>query len=337
MITLITAVPGSGKSLYTVQMIDEYLAKRDPDPETPQERRPARMVYTNIPLHREKFTQPENITLFETPDIGSDADIFDWREAPIGSLVIYDEAQFFFPAKIKNAKTEEIVTAMSTHRHEGYDIYVITQDPTLVNSPVRKLAGQHIHLYRAFGVQGATKYVWQHAVNDPNSRYEQTRAVQSLFRFPRHYYDYYVSAEQHTHKLQLPRKLVYLIMLLIGVTAYTVYGFYRDGGINFMGGKKPPAVDAAKQAPAATAAVVDGAVPAAGPLQQTEAVVPDVRELTYGWSSTPAAASLTGCVANKKRGICQCFNAEGDTVALDHAQCLSTLAKPIPRNVRLTR
>ena len=85
MITLITAVPGSGKSLYTVQMIDEYLAKREPDPETPQERRPARMVYTNIPLYREKFAQPENITLFETPDIGSDADIFDWREAPIGS------------------------------------------------------------------------------------------------------------------------------------------------------------------------------------------------------------------------------------------------------------
>lgn len=332
MITLITAVPGSGKSLYTVQMIDEYLAKRDPDPETPQERRPARMVYTNIPLHREKFTQPENITLFETPDIGSDADIFDWREAPIGSLVIYDEAQFFFPAKIKNAKTEEIVTAMSTHRHEGYDIYIITQDPTLVNSPVRKLAGQHIHLYRAFGVQGATKYVWQHAVNDPNSRYEQTRAVQSLFRFPKHYYDYYVSAEQHTHKLQLPRKLVYLFVLLFAVAGYTAYGFYRDGGINFVNKQTSAAAEPQKQSAEVQELAADSE-----PLQQTAAVVPDVRELTYGWSSTPAAASLTGCVANKKRGICQCFSAEGDTVALEHAQCLSTLAKPIPRNVRLGR
>jgi len=71
---------------------------------------------------------------------------------------------------------------MSTHRHQGYDIVVITQSPRLLNATVKSLCGKHIHLYRAFGMEGATVYEWQHQVENPNSRVEQLRAILSNFR-----------------------------------------------------------------------------------------------------------------------------------------------------------
>ena len=248
MLTLITAVPGSGKTLYTVQRIDEFLQKREPDPETPLEPRPARLVFTNIPLDVECFPEPGNITLFETPEPGDKKEVFDWRDTPSGSLIIYDEAQFFFPTKVLEKRTEEIIEAMSTHRHQGYDIVVITQSPRLLNATVKSLCGKHIHLYRAFGMEGATVYEWQHQVENPNSRVEQSRAVQTIFKFPKRYYGYYQSAEQHTHKLHFPAKLKRLLALMLLVLAGVGYLFWRDGGLNIVTGGKALAPRVAENA-----------------------------------------------------------------------------------------
>lgn len=340
MLTLITAVPGSGKTLYTVQRIDEFLRQREPDPETPLEPRPARLVFTNIPLDVECFMEPGNITLFETPEPGSKTEVFDWRDTPSGSLIVYDEAQFFFPTKVLEKRTEEIIEAMSTHRHQGYDIVVITQSPRLLNATVKSLCGKHIHLYRAFGMEGATVYEWQHQVENPNSRVEQLRAVQTIFKFPKRYYGYYQSAEQHTHKLHFPAKLKRLLALMLLVLAGVGYLFWRDGGLNIVTGGKALAPKASAEA---MATQTDLATQTAGAATSGTAVVPgavqvnkaepDLRDLPYGWSSTPTAAPISGCVANKKRGICQCYGEGGGTVALEQAQCLSTLSKPIPRNI----
>lgn len=337
MLTLITAVPGSGKTLYTVQRIDEYLMQREVDPETPLEPRPARLVFTNIPLDVECFPEPGNITLFDTPEPGSNIEVFDWRDTPSGSLIIYDEAQFFFQTKVDNKRTQEIIEAMSTHRHQGYDIVVITQAPRLLNATVKSLCGKHIHLYRAFGMEGATVYEWQHQVENPNSRVEQLRAVQSIFKFPKRYYGYYQSAEQHTHKRHFPPKLKRLLAVMLLVLAGVGYLFWRDGGLNVVTGGRalapapPPAMSGAVKAANGAAGEVS---PGVSTSTSTAAVEePDLRDLPYGWSSTPTATPVMGCVANAKRGICQCYGADGGTVALEQAQCLSTLAKPIPRSI----
>ena len=86
MIKLITAVPGSGKTLSAIAMIIEGLVAGRP-------------VFTNINgLVKDKF--PNNSLLQDAPD--------DWRDTPEGSLVIYDEAQqaHLYPSNAQRGKVE---------------------------------------------------------------------------------------------------------------------------------------------------------------------------------------------------------------------------------------
>lgn len=143
MITLITAVPGSGKTLYAISLIDK--ANKE-----------GRAVYQNI-----DGLKPE---AFDNPTLIYDAPA-DWRDTPDGSLVIYDECQqpHLYPATAKRGLVEdERLTAMETHRHTGHDLIFITQAPTFVHHHIRKLAGQHLHFYRARGISGAMRYEWSH-------------------------------------------------------------------------------------------------------------------------------------------------------------------------------
>lgn len=200
MITLITAVPGSGKTLYAITMIEDALTAGRP-------------VYTNINgLVREKFTNPH--LLYDAPD--------DWRDTPEGSLVIYDEAQqsHLYPSNAQRGRVDdERLTAMETHRHSGHDLVFITQAPTFVHHHIRKLVGLHIHLYRARGIKGAMKYEWSHTCDSPNDRGEQTRADSGPWPFPSKFFPYYTSAVIHTHKFRVPKKIMVMLVFILVLVA----------------------------------------------------------------------------------------------------------------------
>ncbi|WVA28241.1 hypothetical protein PCP40_33405 (plasmid) [Pseudomonas aeruginosa] len=53
-----------------------------------------------------------------------------------------DEAQRVFGNDGSRARPEK-VTRFETHRHQGLDIHLITQHPSLLCTPVRKLVGKH--------------------------------------------------------------------------------------------------------------------------------------------------------------------------------------------------
>lgn len=196
MITLITAVPGSGKTLYAITLIEEALTAGRP-------------VYSNINgLVRDKFTNPH--LLCDAPD--------DWRDTPEGSLVIYDEAQqpHLYPSNAQRGRVDdERLTAMETHRHSGHDLVFITQAPTFVHHHIRKLVGLHIHLYRSRGIKGAMKYEWSHTCDSPNDRGEQIRADSGPWPFPAKFFPYYTSAVIHTHKFRIPKKLMVLLVFIL--------------------------------------------------------------------------------------------------------------------------
>lgn len=200
MITLITAVPGSGKTLFAITMIEDALVAGRP-------------VYTNINgLVREKFTNPH--LLYDAPD--------DWRDTPEGALVIYDEAQqpHLYPSNAQRGRVDdERLTAMETHRHSGHDLVFITQAPTFVHHHIRKLVGLHIHLYRARGIKGAMKYEWSHTCESPNDRGEQTRADSGPWPFPSKFFPYYTSAVIHTHNFRLPKKIMVMLMFILVLVA----------------------------------------------------------------------------------------------------------------------
>lgn len=289
MIKLITAVPGSGKTLSAIALIIEGLESGRP-------------VFTNINgLIKNKFPNPH--LLSEAPD--------DWRDTPEGSLVIYDEAQqaHLYPSNAQRGKVEdERLTAMETHRHSGHDLVFITQAPTFVHHHIRKLVGEHVHLYRGRGIGGAMRYEWSHTCDAPNDRREQERATSAFWKFPKEHFGYYTSAVMHTHKFKIPYKIVAVFVVALAIMSLVAINLFKNDGLAVMT-QNSPAVALAEAKPARPAASA------------------------YSWSSTPPAVSVSGCIANYERSYCQCYDDEGKTLALEHAQCLSILNNPLPRTV----
>lgn len=296
MIKLITAVPGSGKTLSAIAMIIEGLEAGRP-------------VFTNINgLVKDKF--PNNSLLQEAPD--------DWRDTPEGSLVIYDEAQqaHLYPSNAQRGKVEdERLTAMETHRHSGHDLVFITQAPTFVHHHIRKLVGEHIHLYRGRGVGGAMRYEWSHTCDSPNDRKEQERATGAFWKFPKEHFGYYTSAVMHTHKFKIPYKIVAIFSVVALILSFVGYNLIANDGLAVL--SEPPRVEARAEMLAS-----------ARPVAKTD---------MYSWSAAPVAVSVAGCMANQDTSKCQCYDDDGKTLALEHAQCLSILNNPLPRSVKVNQ
>lgn len=251
MITLITAVPGSGKTLLAVGLIVDYIAD-------------GRHVFHNIAgLQVDKFSRP---------DLIHDAPA-DWRDTPHGSVVIYDECQqpHLYPATAqRGAVDDERLTAMETHRHSGHDLIFITQAPTFLHHHARKLVGQHIHLYRGGGSKIVARYEWSHVCDNPNDRREQERADFQAFPFNKAHYELYQSSTIHTHKFKIPRKLIILGIFILSLVSFLVYLGYDSFLVTGEFHKQPESQPAQVQARAAAVppiyswSTVDPVVPVVG-------------------------------------------------------------------------
>jgi len=196
MIYLITGVPGSGKSLRTIQMILDF-------------QKDGRTVYADI--------EGLNIEgVLKSPD--------DWTTTPEGSVVIYDECQKIFPSTGKAGVSEDPrLRALETHRHTGHDLIFITQAPTFVHHHIRKLVGKHIHCYRALGLKGCTLFSWDGVCDNPNGYHERKNADSQRWTYPTKLFTYYKSATVHTHKFKMPKKIIVLIisaLLLFGLAIF---------------------------------------------------------------------------------------------------------------------
>lgn len=296
MIKLITAVPGSGKTLSAIAMIIEGLEAGRP-------------VFTNINgLIKDKF--PNNSLLQDAPD--------DWRDTPEGSLIIYDEAQqaHLYPSNAQRGKVEdERLTAMETHRHSGHDLVFITQAPTFVHHHIRKLVGEHIHLYRGRGVGGAMRYEWSHTCDSPNDRKEQERATGVFWKFPKEHFGYYTSAVMHTHKFKIPYKIVAIFSVVALILSFVGYNLIANDGL----------------------AVLSEPVKVEAQAEMLASARPVVKTDMYSWSAAPVAVSVAGCMANHDTSKCQCYDDDGKTLALEHSQCLSILNNPLPRSVKVNQ
>ncbi len=303
MITLITAVPGSGKTLYCIGLILKAV----------EEGRP---VYSNIAGLKIPQCHP-------APD--------DWRDTPEGSLVVYDEAQqpHLYPSTAHRGEVkDERLRQMEVHRHTGHDLVFVSQSPSFLHHHIRKLAGEHIHLYRAFGAKIVTKYTWQHTVDSPNDRGEQGRADSVPWKFPKEHFQYYQSATIHTHKFKMPKKLAALLIFIVVVAGLVIWNAATNESSLLTGS----GADIHQPVASATAAPSEpSGVRAAATTGQKNAL-PATTTL-YDWSETETAKPVSGCIYNATR--CQCFDASGSLYAMAHAQCLSVATNMLPRSINV--
>ncbi|ESK51862.1 zonular occludens toxin domain-containing protein [Acinetobacter tjernbergiae] len=228
MLHLITATPGSGKTLFAIQKIYEHLNK-------------GHVVFSNI-----AGLKIPGVFAIETNTDWRDLDHFkrlqpEFSHKPIA--VFYDEAhehpafdaedtQYKENGQVDRLKQKEVrdqARALRMHRHFGFDIYLITQQVQFIESVTVGLCGIHWHLHRAFGLQRSTLYMWRSGQTNPTTRSVQRYAEEkTTFKFPKHFYDLYDSATVHTHKARIPLYYVGVVLLPIALFSYSGYTYYKS-------------------------------------------------------------------------------------------------------------
>ena len=215
MITLITGVPGSGKTLMAVsdlaKKVDKEWAGR-------------KIFIHGIP----ELTIPTE----PIPDGHTIQDMHVWLKWPEnhGSVVVIDEAQNIFPPRSAGSKTPEIVEWLHVHRHSGVDFILITQMPGRIDKQVRDLVGAHYHIHKTpLGVR--MRYFWDYCENNPKSGMKNARP--EVYKFDKKAFGLYKSAEIHT-KVKTPKSRVLwvipLALVVFGMTSYMGYSLLSGLG-----------------------------------------------------------------------------------------------------------
>lgn len=301
-LTLHTGKPGNGKTLYTLW----HVKKR-----AEEEGRP--VFYSGIKDLKLPWTEIE-------------AD--KWYECPAGSIIVIDEAQRVFRPRSNGSQVPKHVEALETLRHQGFDLYLITQHPLLIDANARRLCGIHRHMIRAFGFQGANIHEFSEVRENVDK--SRTGSIETKFPYPREVYNYYQSAEVHTIKGKLPRRVYFLLLmpLLLAACLYFFYNWF----VKSKNGPQNAAVTASQQKtgpgqgngaatqPAATAKPVGDYIAERSPRIDNQPwsapIYDDVTKPTE--APTPVA-----CVQNHKTGTCRCYDQQSATMKVSVEYCQS--------------
>lgn len=194
MIHLITGVPGSGKTLYAVSLLEGLKSSGRP-------------IFTDIDGY------------------ASDPPPVPWYDAPLNSIVVYDECQRIFPPDSKGRARDEAIKEMEVHRHKGIDLILITQRPGLVHSHVRALVTKHSHLVRIHGSSFAYIFTRDGIIGNTSSRSELNQCDKTTFKYPRSIFSKYTSAEVHTKTSYVPTYIKYGLSMIILAAVIAIYLF----------------------------------------------------------------------------------------------------------------
>ena len=297
-ITLATGIPGAGKTLNTIAMVDREQGESD---------RP--IFYRGITDLKLPWQEL------------SDEEIKKWYEYPEGSVFIIDECQQIWPNRKPNSAIPESVEKLDTHRHGGYDFYIITQKPTMVDFYARGFVGRHYHYERAFNRDGTRQLEFQKAVDNPNDYHTRQDAQTTRIKFPKKYYDAYKSAEIHTYKPRIPKKAFLFLAAVVFTIAAAVMAFN-----NIMGRTEDPEIG--------------GGVDYQGSIDLIPSIGPAKEEVPYEQLFTPripgiphSAPAYDGvtevktfprpqCIFDEKRGRCKCFTQQATPLDIEPQICM---------------
>jgi zona occludens toxin len=201
MINLITGLPGNGKTLYAIAYVKDW---------SEREKRP--VFYAGIKDLKLDWTE---------------IDPAKWFECPPGAIIVIDECQTLFRPRTISKEVPDYVSKLETHRHQGVDLVLITQHPMLADTALRRLAGNHKHVVRKFGTQSATIHEWYSVKDNCDKKAGRADSNKHHWVFPKSIYEFYKSAEVHTVKRNIPKKIYFLALapLFIIFVIFYMYKF----------------------------------------------------------------------------------------------------------------
>lgn len=313
-IHLITGLPGHGKTLWTIWTLKAKIEAENADL-IKEGKEPRPVYYNGIPqltLDWIEFPDPEK-----------------WHELPIGAIIIIDECQRTFRPRGSGAAVPIFVSSLETHRHQGKDLYLITQHPMLIDGNVRRLIDRHFHVNRPFGWSASTVSEFQGVKVDPGSKSNRQDAQRQKFVFPKEAFKLYKSAEVHTVKARIPGKLIFLILVPfivfgLGYGAYAmlkkVSGGKKQENGQYVPGAKPDQIDQQSRSgqKMTTAEFTDSYNPRIPGLPHTAS--------RYDETTRPSIApSPDACISG--RNSCKCYSQQGTQMDVSRDICLQIVEK----------
>ncbi|TAH12290.1 MAG: hypothetical protein EAZ11_06680 [Curvibacter sp.] len=332
-ITLITGVPGSGKTLKAVWdhlRLDVGKVQVSLD-EWGREFKTEYKVFTNINSLKIDHEFIEGGGTWSKVGVSGDwkyegnpEALRNWHNwAKPGTKIYFDEFQKFWPPRPNGAPVPPDVQALDTHRHMGVDFVVITQNCRNVDRHLLGLVDRHLHVRRVSNMPLAVVYEWDHASVNLNYKNAMTK---SPWRYPKKAYTLYKSAELHTKQ---SRKLPGLLWFIIAGFAGAAYAIpsLKERLSDRIGTPIPVSAPAA------------GLSPADGPLTYTkdgikytvETTTTQAAPIPMDAASSPALAPpapvLAGCIRAASR--CSCFDTSGVKMDVEPKQCLDNSAPDV--------
>lgn len=314
MITLITGVPGSSKTLNT---INEVLTNET------YKNRP--VYYYNIA--EVKLDNWQELTLDEAKA---------WFQLPHGSVVILDECQRLFRPMKYGDKVPTYIEELETHRHLGIDLFVVTQHPKLIDTKVRRLVGRHLHYKRQFGMESATRIEFQKCADDPDDYFVQKESIKKRVKFPKHLYGVYKSSEEHTHKRKIPFK-IYGIGIAAVVTFGLLYSAVSSFGDNVPSSVDPSSVASSlgdslpvSESPGSKALTAEQWISARSPR------IPDIPSSSpiYDELTKPQSFPRPQCLVNESTGSCSCYTQQATILDMSQTACVRIVYRGYFDNTR---
>lgn len=166
----------------------------------------------------------------KAPFVKPFADPRRWRELPANAVLFVDEAQQVWRTRSGGRPVPPEVMDLETHRHQGIDIYLITQSPMYLDSHLRPLISSHEHLI-SYDKSSARLFRFTECYEDVKSSALRSKAQFEVWKYPVVHYADYDSAEVHTAKAKVPwrqriAKVFFALagLLIVGGIAYFFWG-----------------------------------------------------------------------------------------------------------------
>lgn len=322
MITGLTGLPGSGKTLYAVSKLLRALVgavvrvkdAQDVEADVP------RVIYSNINglLVDHVKIGPGAEWLYDgktkkwsQPVDGDKLGLANWHEwAKPGAVIVFDEVQKAWPLAPAGSPVPPCIEALETHRHMGVDFIVMTQHPMMIHANLVRLMGRHLHVRRMGNMRLAVVYEWDGCSR--TLKYKDALAKESM-RYDKSAFELYKSAEVHTKQ---PRRIPTLVFgAIFALVAVAGMGPWVASRVK----------DRISPPPVVVKSVTTTLVEA-----------PKAVEVGGGSPGEPAAPggpvpvvlappSPVGCVS--MQGRCVCFGAEGQELTLEPDACQSEVMR----------
>lgn len=295
MFRVVSGLPGAGKTLHTLKRY----------------RNDARQIYYhNIPLtdHGKETLKWIELSL---------AEVKDWPNiCGPDSVLIVDEAQMIWPVRPSSRAVPPELQALETHRHKGVDLEFISQDPTLMDTHIRKLANEHYHYTRPYGAKYSIQHYAGSGLVDIKSKTALNLTVKSRVGQPSEIYPLYKSAEVHTHKFKMP-PVMFVIPVLFAIIAALIYYF-----ISAFGSDEPDTSVPAVSSPAGVSAPAPSDhpdEPSRSSMGWAKLLTPEIRGLPYTAPLYRERAMqvievprVAGCMT--LNDTCNCFTQQGTII-----------------------